>query len=84
MQDTKNFSFKCHRENNSVDIYAVHDISFHPVFGTFATAGANGNFAFWDKDAKQVVLLSVISFLVHIGYNMATRYCTPCPPPPVF
>jgi len=51
--DTKNFSFKCHRENNSVDIYAVHDISFHPVFGTFATAGANGNFAFWDKDAKQ-------------------------------
>mmetsp|Transcript_696 Transcript_696/g.1397 ORF Transcript_696/g.1397 Transcript_696/m.1397 type:complete len:366 (-) Transcript_696:568-1665(-) len=52
-KESRNFSFKCHRENNSTDIYAVHSISFHPTFGTFATAGANGNFAFWDKEAKQ-------------------------------
>lgn len=46
-----NFAFKCHRENNT-DLYAVNSISFHP-FGTFATAGSDGTFNFWDKDLKQ-------------------------------
>lgn len=48
---TKNFTFKCHRENS--DIYAVNAISFHPVYGTFATAGSDGTYTFWDKDSKQ-------------------------------
>ncbi len=48
---TKNFTFKCHRDNN--DIYAVNSISFHPVFGTFATSGSDGTYTFWDKDSKQ-------------------------------
>eukprot|EP00992_Anisonema_acinus_P003091 TRINITY_DN12369_c0_g1_i1.p1 TRINITY_DN12369_c0_g1~~TRINITY_DN12369_c0_g1_i1.p1 ORF type:complete len:378 (+),score=83.04 TRINITY_DN12369_c0_g1_i1:69-1202(+) len=52
-KDSKNFSFKCHRENNSSDIFAVNSIAFHPGFGTFATVGSNGNYSFWDKDAKQ-------------------------------
>eukprot|EP00993_Chasmostoma_nieuportense_P001384 NODE_2270_length_1228_cov_32.694823_g2158_i0.p1 GENE.NODE_2270_length_1228_cov_32.694823_g2158_i0~~NODE_2270_length_1228_cov_32.694823_g2158_i0.p1 ORF type:complete len:366 (-),score=91.27 NODE_2270_length_1228_cov_32.694823_g2158_i0:69-1166(-) len=52
-KDTNNFSFKCHRENNSLDIYAVHSVSINPVFGTFSTTGGNGNYSFWDKDAKQ-------------------------------
>lgn len=47
----KNFTFKCHRENQ--DIYAVNSISFHPVHGTFVTAGADGTYNFWDKDSKQ-------------------------------
>lgn len=46
----KNFAFKCHRENNT--IYAVNAISFHPTYGTFATAGADGAFYFWDKDFR--------------------------------
>jgi len=46
-----NFAFKCHRENNT-DLYAVNSISFHP-FGTFATAGSDGTYNFWDKDLKQ-------------------------------
>jgi mRNA export factor len=46
----KNFAFKCHRDNNT--IYAVNAISFHPTFGTFATAGADGAFFFWDKDYR--------------------------------
>eukprot|EP00126_Sphaerothecum_destruens_P005400 Sdes_comp18747_c0_seq1m9112 len=50
-EENKNFSFKCHRENN--DIYAVNSIVFHPVYGTFATAGSDGTFNFWDKDSKQ-------------------------------
>src|ERR1044071_8495038 len=45
------FSFKCHREQNYV--HAVNAISFHPMYGTFSTAGSDGTFNFWDKDSKQ-------------------------------
>ncbi|KAL2012889.1 hypothetical protein VTN00DRAFT_414 [Thermoascus crustaceus] len=51
---SSNFSFRCHREppsNNQVKVYAVNAISFHPVYGTFSTAGSDGTFHFWDKDA---------------------------------
>ncbi|ORY10870.1 WD40-repeat-containing domain protein [Clohesyomyces aquaticus] len=52
-----NFSFKCHRQQdpNTRDIakvYSVNAISFHPIHGTFSTAGSDGTFHFWDKDAK--------------------------------
>lgn len=53
--DSANFSFKCHRDppqNNSTNVYSVNDISFHPEHGTFSTAGSDGTFHFWDKDAK--------------------------------
>ncbi|KAI9806199.1 MAG: RNA export factor gle2 [Sarcosagium campestre] len=52
---TSNFSFKCHREppqNNNSNVFSVNAISFHPIHGTFSTAGADGTFHFWDKDAK--------------------------------
>lgn len=56
-QASSNFSFKCHREaaNNSTvsNVYSVNAISFHPVYGTFSTAGSDGTFNFWDKDSKQ-------------------------------
>mmetsp|Transcript_16977 Transcript_16977/g.29027 ORF Transcript_16977/g.29027 Transcript_16977/m.29027 type:complete len:361 (+) Transcript_16977:132-1214(+) len=48
---SKNFTFKCHRDGN--DIYAVNSMVFHPVHGTFATAGSDGTYNFWDKDSKQ-------------------------------
>ncbi|CCJ31150.1 unnamed protein product [Pneumocystis jirovecii] len=52
-----NFSFRCHRDStglasNSSNVYSVNDISFHPQHGTFATAGSDGTFHFWDKDSK--------------------------------
>ncbi|KAF7323857.1 Poly(A)+ RNA export protein [Mycena kentingensis (nom. inval.)] len=52
-----NFSFRCHRVNaaapsKDVSIYAVNDISFHPVHGTFSTCGGDGTIGFWDKDAR--------------------------------
>ncbi|XP_047334673.1 protein RAE1-like [Impatiens glandulifera] len=50
-QQSKNFTFKCHREGS--DIYAVNALNFHPVHQTFATAGSDGAFNFWDKDSKQ-------------------------------
>ncbi|KAF2863929.1 WD40 repeat-like protein [Piedraia hortae CBS 480.64] len=54
---SNNFSFKCHRQTSPTDktttnVYAVNAISFHPQLGTFSTAGADGTFHFWDKDAK--------------------------------
>ena len=33
-------------------VYAVNDINFHPVHGTFSTAGSDGTVNFWDKDAR--------------------------------
>lgn len=33
-QQSKNFTFKCHRDNN--DIYAVNSIDFHPVSFSFS------------------------------------------------
>ncbi|KAI6084650.1 WD40 repeat-like protein [Hypoxylon rubiginosum] len=52
---SSNFSFKCHREapqGNTTQVFSVNDISFHPQHGTFSTAGSDGTFHFWDKDAK--------------------------------
>ncbi|GAP84625.1 hypothetical protein SAMD00023353_1101570 [Rosellinia necatrix] len=52
---SSNFSFKCHRDTpsgNVTQVYSVNDISFHPQHGTFSTAGSDGTFHFWDKDAK--------------------------------
>jgi len=48
---SKNFTFKCHRSNE--EIFAVNCIDFHPTMGTFATAGGDGTFIFWDKDQRQ-------------------------------
>merc|ERR1712013_459297 len=51
-----NFTFKCHRSTGAVngfqDIFAVNDITFHPVHGTLSTVGSDGRFSFWDKDAR--------------------------------
>jgi mRNA export factor len=52
------FTFKCHRRSETKQgrtenhIYALNSICAHPVYGTFATAGSDGCFNFWDKDAK--------------------------------
>ncbi|KAK0636343.1 WD40-repeat-containing domain protein [Bombardia bombarda] len=52
---SSNFSFKCHRDppsQNVTNVHALNAISFHPQHGTFSTAGSDGTFHFWDKDAK--------------------------------
>ena len=55
-QQSKNFTFKCHRDGN--DIYAVNSITFHPVHGTFVTCGSDGAYNFWDKVMAQHGLTS--------------------------
>lgn len=53
-----NFSFKCHRKDAATpnrepqQLFCVNDISFHPIHGTFSTAGSDGSINFWDKDSK--------------------------------
>lgn len=54
-----NFSFKCHRDtptsgvNKDVSsVYAVNAISYHPIHGTFSTAGSDGTFHIWDGNSK--------------------------------
>ncbi|KAK0523888.1 RNA export factor gle2 [Tilletia horrida] len=54
---SSNFSFKCHRKEGNLrgeaaQLYAVNAISFHPIQGTFSTAGSDGTINFWDKDSK--------------------------------
>ncbi|KAI0346068.1 WD40 repeat-like protein [Trametopsis cervina] len=55
---SSNFSFKCHRRDQSPTtkdqslVFAVNDIAFHPVHGTFSTCGSDGTVNFWDKDAR--------------------------------
>ncbi|CAM9781315.1 unnamed protein product [Scytosiphon promiscuus] len=47
------FAFKCHRVTGTqASVYSVNSIAFHK-YGTFATAGSDGNFHFWDKDSRQ-------------------------------
>ncbi|KAH6669584.1 WD40-repeat-containing domain protein [Halenospora varia] len=52
----RNFAFRCHRSNpdskSNVNVYSVNAISVHPIHNTFSTAGSDGSFHFWDKDAK--------------------------------
>ena len=62
-----NFAFKCHRDGNN--IYSVNSIAFHPVYGTFCTAGSDGYMHFWDKDSRQRLESSV-----HLG-NTITSTC---------
>ncbi|KAI8912912.1 hypothetical protein PhCBS80983_g03163 [Powellomyces hirtus] len=47
----RSFSFKCHRKET--EVYAVNSISFHPVYGTFASCGSDGTMNFWDGNSKQ-------------------------------
>mmetsp|Transcript_86094 Transcript_86094/g.266599 ORF Transcript_86094/g.266599 Transcript_86094/m.266599 type:complete len:342 (-) Transcript_86094:207-1232(-) len=49
--ERKSFTFKCHRTDDTV--YAVNSIDFNLRYGTFATAGSDGSFVFWDKERKQ-------------------------------
>lgn len=52
-----NFSFKCHRKDGATirdpqQLFPVNCISFHPIHGTFSTAGGDGTISLWDKDSK--------------------------------
>ncbi|PHH52999.1 Mitotic checkpoint protein BUB3.2 [Ceratocystis fimbriata CBS 114723] len=55
----RKYAFKCHRqsapdsEGGGDIVYPVNALAFHPVYGTFASAGGDGNVALWDAEAKR-------------------------------
>ena len=54
----RNFRYKCHRKKGKQRMsrsvaYPVNCMAFHPRYNTFATAGSDGEYSFWDKDSKQ-------------------------------
>ncbi|WFD34830.1 mitotic spindle checkpoint protein Bub3 [Malassezia cuniculi] len=55
-RDAENkYAFKCHRkEVDGVDVvYPINAMAFHPVYGTFASAGGDAHLALWDPVAKK-------------------------------
>ena len=64
---SKNFVFKCHRDGSNV--HSVNSIDFHH-YGTFCTAGSDGTFCWWDKEARYVILK-------YISIAMMTSTCLP-------
>jgi WD40 repeat protein len=40
------------RDDLKAQLFSVNAISFHPVHGTFSTAGSDGTISFWDKTNK--------------------------------
>lgn len=67
----------CRRDNS--EIYAVNTIKFHPVHGTFATAGGDGTYNFWDKDSKQRLRVRAAG-LVSWAWDMKQKmqHISPC------
>jgi cell cycle arrest protein BUB3 len=51
----KKYAFKCHRAMvNGVDhVYPVNALAFHPIYGTFASGGADGQVNIWDGANKK-------------------------------
>lgn len=70
-EQNKNFAFKCHREQNGQQIYAVNAIDHHPTYGTFATCGSDGCVVFWDKDSKSRYFF--LSFSSSISFHLCCR-----------
>jgi cell cycle arrest protein BUB3 len=51
----RKYAFKCHRQPvDDVDVvYPVNALTFHPLYGTFASGGGDGVVAIWDAIAKR-------------------------------
>jgi cell cycle arrest protein BUB3 len=51
----RKYAFKCHRqvEGNTDVVYPVNSLSFHPIYGTFASGGGDGVVSLWDGMAKR-------------------------------
>jgi cell cycle arrest protein BUB3 len=56
---SRKYAFKCHRQTAPEEegggdvVYPVNALAFHPVYGTFASAGGDGTVALWDAGAKR-------------------------------
>ena len=57
-QGKDDFAFRCHRNTkaNPVLVYAVNDIAFNPIYGTFCTVGSDGIYSIWDKVNRRWII----------------------------
>jgi mRNA export factor len=47
------FTFRAHKDQTpQKTVNPIHDLAFHPKTNAFATMGADGTFAIWDKENK--------------------------------
>ncbi|CAN0001596.1 unnamed protein product, partial [Discosporangium mesarthrocarpum] len=60
------------KQGSATAVYSVNAITFHK-YGTFATAGSDGNFNFWDKDSRQ----RLKAFDVKLGNTISTCKFSP-------
>ncbi|KAI8891187.1 WD40 repeat-like protein [Backusella circina FSU 941] len=51
--DSKGFAIGSIEGRVGIQYVEDKDSSFHPIHGTFSTAGSDGTVSFWDKDCKQ-------------------------------
>lgn len=52
----RKYAFKCHRQASpeGIDVvYPVNALTFHPIYGTFASGGGDGFVALWDGVGKR-------------------------------
>lgn len=53
----RKYGFKCHRKpsitGDGDDVYPVNALSFHPIYGTFASGGSDGTVCIWDGINKK-------------------------------
>ena len=78
-QQSKNFTFKCHRDGN--DVYAVNGITFHPQYGTFVTSGSDGSYNFWDKVRRCGSLLLLAAYIPYQQMKIKMPLIPTCPIP---
>ncbi|KAI8812542.1 WD40-repeat-containing domain protein [Cladochytrium replicatum] len=51
----KKYAFKCHRQtaDGIENIYPVNALTYHPIFGTFASGGGDGCVSIWDGENRK-------------------------------
>jgi len=73
---SRSYSFRCHRQEKSPAerdnhlIYAINDMTFHPVYGSVTTCGSDGAVNVWDLDGRT----RLKAFNKHPGPITASAY----------
>lgn len=74
----RKYAFKCHRQAaDDVDVvFPVNALSFHPMYGTFASGGGDGVVALWDGVAKRRIrqYQKYSSSVAALGFSGNGRY----------
>jgi cell cycle arrest protein BUB3 len=74
----RKYAFKCHRQPvDDVDVvYPVNSLTFHPLYGTFASGGGDGVVAIWDAIAKRRIRIyqKYVSSVAAMSFSSNGKY----------